>query len=245
MNAIVSIGHNKPWIAIAQEAFNQLSFFLRETPVIQTPEQAKEANEVFGTTQRTLKDIDAERKAEVDPLNAKVKSINADYRMVLQPLERGLDDLKRRLTAYVLAEEQRRAAEAAALRAQAEAAERVAREAEAKEADAIAAVDTGVCEDVGNAIVEAEDAFGDYQRAERAAATAERNVSVRLHSRFGDRARTLRTTEVLTVSDAAAAIAAMGVSEKLSDAIVSDARAYRKAHGALPPGIAVQFVRSM
>jgi hypothetical protein len=165
--------------------------------------------------------------------------------MVLQPLERGLDDLKRRLTAYVVAEEQARAAEAAALRAQAEAAERAAREAEAREADAIAAVDTGVCEDVGNAIVEAEDAFADYQKAERVAATAERNVQVRLHSRFGDRARTLRSTEVLSVSDAAAAIGVLGVTEKISEAIVSEARAWRKAHGALPPGIAVQFVRSM
>jgi hypothetical protein len=68
---------------------------------------------------------------------------------------------------------------------------------------------------------------------------------VRLHSVLGGRARTLRTTEMLIVNDAAAAIAAMGVSEKLSDAIVADARAWRKAHGALPPGIAVQFVRSM
>jgi hypothetical protein len=245
MDDTPTIGHNRGIFQTARDAMRALSDWLLENPVIETPEQAKNANEVFSVTQRTLKDMEDERHQQVDPLNMRVKTINAEFKSFTQPLERGLEDLKRRLTAYVLAEEQKRAAEAARLRAEAEAAERIARAAEANEADAIAAVDTGVCEDVGDAIVKAEAAFGDYQRADRAAATAEQNVTVRLRSRFDAKARSLRNTEVLSVTDAAAAINAIGVTEKISEAIVSEARAYRKAHGALPPGISVQYVRAL
>jgi multidrug efflux pump subunit AcrA (membrane-fusion protein) len=249
MTDIARIGDNLPrtpaTLSLAQESMNRLSFFLREHPTVATPDDARAANEVFGSTQRTLKDMEAERHLYVDPLSEQVTRINTEYRVIRQPIERALDELKRRLTAYVSAEERKRAAEAAQLRAAAEAKEREAREAEAREADAMAAVDVGACEDVGNAIVDADAAFEDYQRAARAAATAEKDVTVRLHDRFGGKARTMRTTEVLSVSDAAAAIAAIGLTEKIADAIVAEARAYRKQHGALPPGIAVQFVRSM
>jgi hypothetical protein len=249
MNDIARIGDNLPrppaTLSLAQEAMNRLSFWLTDHPVIQTPEDARQANEVFGSVQRTLKDMEAERHLYVDPLTEQVSAINLEYRVIRQPIERALDELKRRLTSYVAAEERTRAAEAARLRAEAEAKERAAREAEAREAEAIAAVDTGVCEDVGSAIADADAAFADYQRADRAAAVAEKDATVRLHSVLGGRARTMRTTEVLTVSDASAAIGTLGVTEKIAEAIVSEARAWRKAHGTLPPGIAVEFVRSM
>jgi hypothetical protein len=232
-------------LSLAQEAMSRLSWWLREHPTVENQDDAREANEVFGSTQRTLKDMEAERHLYVDPLNEQVGAINREFRVVRDPIARALEELKRRLTSYVAAEEARRAAEAAKLRAAAEAKERAAREAEAREADAKAAVDVGVCEDVGNAVVDADAAFADYQRADRAAATAAKDVPVRLRDRFGGPARSMKTREILTVSDAAAALAAIGVTEKIEEAIVIEARAYRKAHGALPAGIAVRFVRSM
>ena len=245
MNMHASIGHNYPMIGLGRDALSRLSAWLLDMPAIESPEQAREANEVLSATQRTLKDMDAERHAAVDPLNAEVKRINAEYTATRTPLERALDELKRRLTTYAIAEERARAAAAAALRAEAEAKERAAREAEAREADAMAAVDVGVCEDAGGAIADADARFAEYQRAARAAATAERNVAVRLRSVLGGNARTMRTTEVLSVTDAAAALGVIGVTDKISEAILSEARAHRRAHGALPPGISVQFVRSM
>jgi hypothetical protein len=240
------IGHNRfATIALGNEAMQRLSAWLRENPVIEDAPQAREANEVCASTQRTLKDMDTERKHHVDPLNEELGNINREYRVVREPITRALDELKRRLTGYVAAEERRRAAEAAALREQAEAKERAAREAEAREAEAKAGVDVGVCEDAGGAIAEADAAFADFQRADRAAATAERNVPVRLRSILGGPARSMKTTEVLSVSDAHAAIDALGITEKIADAICSEAKAYRKANGKLPAGIAVQFVRSM
>jgi hypothetical protein len=239
------IGDNRGLIDEAREVFNRVSFWLREHPIIATSEDAKDANEHFGATQRCLRDMEAERKVQVEPLTEQVTLINTQYRSVRQPIERALDELKRRLTAYVAAEERARAAGAAKLRAAAEAKERAAREAEAREADAIASVDVGVCDDAGGAIADADAAFAEFQRADRAAATAEHNVTVKLRDRFSQRARSMRNSEVLTVSDAAAALAVLGVTERIAEAIVSEARAYRKAHGTLPPGIAVQWVRSL
>jgi hypothetical protein len=47
----------------------------------------------------------------------------------------------------------------------------------------------------------------------------------------------MRRTETLVLDDAAAAIAAIGVTDKIKDAILSSARDYRKLHGSLPAGV--------
>jgi len=241
-------GHNRPPVTIsetAKTALRGLSDYLQEHPVILTAEQARLANDHCAATERTIKDIDAERRAVVDPLNAQVKHTNETYRRVLDPLRLALDTLKRRLTDYALGEERKRRAEADRLRAEADAKERAAREAERLEKEAQADAEQGVYTDVGGAIAAADQAFGEFTSAERAATIAEHDVPVRLPSMFGGRARTLRTTEVLHVTDAAAALADIGLTDDIRMALLTSARAYRKAHGRLPRGISREEVRSL
>jgi hypothetical protein len=244
MNQLTRL-HNRGMVDIGREAFNRLSAWLTENPVIENPDSAREANDVLEGSLLVLKDIEAERTEQTEPLNKQLSSINAVYRAMRDPLQKATEELKRRLTRYVAQEEAARIAEANRLKALAEEAEQRARAAERAEQDAIAAVDVGACEDVGSAIEQADAAFSDFERAQRAAVIAERDVTVRLRSRFGNRARTMRNTEVLEVTNAAAAIAAMGVTSKIAEAIMSSAREYRKAHGSLPPGVVGKSVRSL
>ncbi len=62
---------------------------------------------------------------------------------------------------------------------------------------------------------------------------------------MGNRALAPRTVEVLTVTDAAAAIKEMGLTAKISDALCSSARDYRKEFGELPAGISAGSKRSV
>lgn len=248
MHAGPGYGHNRPPMTLndaAQQALRALSEFLQDHPVILDAEQARLANEHCASVERTVKDIDAERRTLVDPLNEQIKSYNAGYRRLLDPLRLALDTLKQRLTAYVLAETRKREQAAQRLRAEAEAKERAAREAERLEKEAQANAEQGECTDVGGAIAAADQAFGAFSEAERAATIAERDSTVRLRSMFGGRARTLRTVEVLHVTDAAAAVATLGLTDGIRDAILTSARAYRKQHGRLPPGISREEVRSL
>ena len=98
---------------------------------------------------------------------------------------------------------------------------------------------------MGGAIIEADGAFKDFQKAERAAATAERNVPVRIASIVGGRAVSMRTTEVFIVEDANAAITAMGISDDLRKQIVKDAKRFREATGELPDGVRSTYERSL
>jgi hypothetical protein len=245
-----SIGHNKPpntkvIRSLALAALQALSAFLRDTPVIRDAAEARLANEHCDSIQRTIKDIEAERKSLVEPLKTQAKSIDEQYRVIRQPLEHALDTLKERLTQYVIIETRKREDEARRLREEAEAKERAAREAERLEKEAQANAEVGECTDVGEAIAAADAAFNAFTDAERAAAIAERDSQVRLRSMYGGRARTLRTSEVLHVVDASAALTAMGVTESIRDAILTSARAYRKLHGRLPAGISREEIRSL
>ena len=80
--------------------------------------------------------MEDERIELVAPLNEKLSSINGAYRAVRDPLTKLYDLLRSRVTAYVSAEEVKRAAEAARLQREAAEKERIAREAEANEAAA-------------------------------------------------------------------------------------------------------------
>lgn len=244
---LAPVGHNQPPgpIESAKEAFAELATFLKENPVIQSPADAKQGGGFVERTRVALAEMEAARTGEVAPLNKQLTTINSAYRAVREPLESALRQLRARLTTYANAVEAARIAEANRLRAEAEAKEAEARAAEAAEQDAIACADVGECSDVGGAIAQADAAFKDFARADRTAAVAERNVPVRIGSVMGNRSLSMRTVEVLVIEDAAKAIAAMGLTDKIRDAILSSARDFRKAHNELPPGIAATFERQM
>jgi hypothetical protein len=153
--------------------------------------------------------------------------------------------LRARLTKYATDVEAARIAEANRLRAEAEAVEAAAREAERLEQDAVACADVGELTDVGAAIQNADEAFKQFGKADRQAAVAERAVPVRLGSVMGKPALSMRTKRVLVVNDAAAAVVAMGCTDKIKLAIVQSAKDFEEAHGELPAGVTETYERSM
>lgn len=238
-------------IELAREAYRNLAAWLKEHPVISSHEEAKDAGKWLESVGMSLDELNAERRSKVDPLNAEVDTINASYRPVREAFtnkeKRGLlDELKRRLTAFAAAEEKRKAEEAERLRQEAEAAKQAAIEAEWAEEDAKAEADLGVCDvDVGARIEEADAAFKDFQTAARQAARAERAVPTRIASSYGGHALTMRSKETLILEDAIAAIQAIGVTDKIRDAILSAARDYRKLNRCLPDGVRSEKERSL
>jgi hypothetical protein len=223
----------------------ELSVFTENTPVIENFDHAKMAAAFIERTRVALQAMEDERKPQTDPLNARLEVINKPYRMVRQPLEKLYELVKARLSKYNNAVEAARLKEAQRLRDEAEARERAAREAEAREQEAIANAEAGECTDVGGAIAGADGAFKDFQKADRAAATAERNVPVRIGSIMGGKALSMRTTEVFVVEDACAAITAMGLSDDLQKQIIKDAKQFREATGELPDGVRSEYQRSL
>ena len=247
MPASAMIGHNNPPSTVdrAKEAFAELGEWLKDRPVIQSAEDAKHGAAFIERTRVALSEMETERQGKVKPLNEQLSEINSGYRVARDPLENLLKTLRKRLTDYANAVEAARIVEANRLREEAEAKEAAARAAEAAEKEALADAEQGICTDIGGAVAEADQAFADFQRAGRKAAVAERSVPVRFSSVMGGRTQTMRTTEVLTVTDAFTALKAMGLTEELKDAFLSAARKYRKAYDELPAGITSTFERSL
>jgi hypothetical protein len=235
----------KTTIDHGREAFAELAAYLKETPVITCQAEARQGSGFLERTRIAIAEMEAERTAKVKPLNDEVGRINAAYRAVRDPLETALKALRARLTGFAAAEEAKRIAEANRLREEAEARERAAREAEAAERQAMEDAEAGECTDVGAAIEQADAAFDDFARANRAAARAERAVPVRFSSVTGGRAQAMRTVEVLKIEDAVKAIRVMGLTEKIAAAILSSARDYRKEFDELPEGVIATFERSI
>lgn len=244
--AVARSDNNPPGPLIhGQNAMVELSAFLRENPVIQTQDQAKQGSAYIERTRVSLNEMETERKEKVAPLNEHLGIINAAYRNVREPLESALKVLRARLTSYASAIEAARIAEAEKLRKEAEAKEAAARAAERAEQDAIACADVGELSDVGAAIEQADHAFSDFKRADRQAAIAERSVPVRFNSVMGGRTQAMRTVEVLVIDDIAQAIKVMGITEKIAMAVLSSARDFRKEFDELPAGVRATFERSL
>jgi hypothetical protein len=246
-NSRLAIGGNSPPgpIDSAKEAMAELSVFTENNPVIENFDGAKQYAAWIERTRVALQAMEDERKPQVDPLNAALEAINKPYRLVRQPLEKLYELAQARLSKYNNAVEAARLREAQRLREEAEKAEREAREAEAAEQEAIVNAEAGECTDVGGAIADADQAFKGFQKADRAAATAERNVPVRIASVMGGKALSMRTAEVFTVEDACAAIAIMGCSDDLKKQIIKDAKRFREATGELPDGVKSEYQRSL
>ena len=62
---------------------------------------------------------------------------------------------------------------------------------------------------------------------------------------MGKSAISMHTRKVLVVTDAVAAVTAMGLTDKLRLAIVQSAKDFREAHGELPAGVTETNERSM
>jgi hypothetical protein len=229
----------------AEEAMAELSAWLLDHPVIQLPLEAKDGGAFVERTRIALSDMEAERTVKVAPLNEQLAGINGEYREVRQPMERALKELRGRLTAYATAIEAARIAEAEQLRQEAEAKEQAARDAEAREREAIDDAAQGAEADVGGAIAQADAQFAAYQKAGRAAAVATRSVPVRIGSVMGGKSLSMRTVRKLVVSDAAMAIKSIGLTERITAAILADTRLYEEAYGELPAGITETHERSM
>src|SRR5882672_1443094 len=256
MNALV--GHNNPpgAIELAEPTIEALSQFLKDFPVIANEDEAREAKPHLDRMVAVLKAIDDERKTKVGPLNEQVKAINVAYHKwhCTDPGRPGLwtklyNELRDRVTVYArrLEDERRRAAQAA--QAAAAEAERKAREAEEREREAAATAAAGVCDvDIAAASQEANDSFREFLRAGRISQRAEKAMKVRIGGGFG-KISTLRNKEILTVTDWRAAISEMTNDGELpaviSDAILTAARAYRKAFDQLPAGIHVETERTL
>ncbi len=240
-------GHNNPPSKIddAKDATDRLGHFLRTNTTIDHT-NATEAAALIDTSRRVAKDLDDERRGKVDPLNEQVKDINSTYKPVRDTFEKLLDTLKDRLSQFARREELRRQAEAAEKRRIAEEAEAKAGAAELQEQ--ALAIDNafGVPSDINPADVTAaaDQAFATFERADRAAARAERETPVRLATPMG-RAVSLRTTETLHVDDWHMAIRDMGLTAGIAEAILTAARAYRKLHDKLPAGVRAELEREI
>jgi hypothetical protein len=254
MSNLAHIGHNQPPgpLDYAALAVADLSKFLTDTPVIETEQQASDAGLFIERMRKSLADVEAERDSKVRPLNEQVDTINTLYKAFhnKDPKKPGtadklLNELRGRVTAYAQAEELRRIQEAEQARLIAEEAEQRAREAERIEAETKINATVGELVDVAAAIITADQTFSEFERAQRDATRAERDVPVRIGSRLGGKALTMRTTETLILESYGRAIKAIGQNEKIREAILSAARDYRKLHGALPDGVTAETSRSI
>lgn len=249
MTALAAIGpgHNQPRpVDVVRDLDAELRSFVKEHPVIQNDDEARSAANLAQRAKNMLADLDDERKGKVGPLNERVKSINAEYAEATTPVQSGLIVLKGRLTDFAKAEELRRQEEAEAKRLAALEAQQRASDAirEAAEAEQNAAF--GETVDVVSAKQDAVRFFNEARKANREFARAEKAAEhVRMAPGLGARSMSLRSHEELTVTDPAAAIAAIGLTEGIAAALVIAARKYRTEKGQLPPGIASNLTRKV
>lgn len=234
------IGGNNPPSPIdeSRPAYKRLAQFLKDTPAIEDEAAAILANENLAIGKAVVKTLSDAQSAEADPLYSEWKAARAKYQGAIDNMSKVVDEVADRLKRFMLAEEARRQHEADEKRRLAEEAEHTAREAERLEAEArenAAVGEVGV--DVAAAIEQADTAFAEFKKSDREANVAEKDATVRFRSRFAAKATSLRTVKTLVLVDASKAIAAMGITEKIKEAIISSARDYRKEKEYLPDGI--------
>jgi hypothetical protein len=233
------IGGNNPpsQIDFSRETAQALSDWMRDNPVVQTEESARDGKALCDRASLCLNDMRDERDALTRPLNEQLTAIHSRYREPQNTLSRVLTELTARINAFIIREEERRNKIAIEAEAALREAERIAREAEETEQQAIADAKEGVADaDVAVLVREADEKFSRFRDASNAALRAKRATKVKIGGGFR-RAHSLRGKEVLTVEDAGAAIAAMGLTNAISNAILKEARSFRKTFGELPAGI--------
>lgn len=233
------IGGNMPPtpIEIARSSYKDISKFLADMPVVETDEQARKVKLELDRARSVLGDMEGAKEATCQPLYAAWKAAVATYTPVISHFATLVIELKARLSRFMRAQEVMKEAEALCKHQKADEALDVARKAALAATDAFenAAVgEFGV--DLATVLETADSTRALAIKADHQAKIAEHDSHIRIGGGFL-RVATLRTKETLSVTDANAAIATIGLTEKISDAILTGARAYRKLHGALPPGI--------
>lgn len=239
------VGHNQPpsMIDTAGEVTTSLNDWMKDHPVVETEEMAREAKLLIDRAKLCVKDLEDERTGKVKPLNLQVDEINASYRPPRGILQKVQEELTRRVTDYLCKVEAIKIKEAEEARQRADKAEREAREAEHREREAADDARHGAEVDVALTVKAADEAFADFKRADREAARAEREAKVRIGGGF-TRSLSLRNKETLSVVHACDAITAIGITPDIEAAIIKGARAFRTMHGKLPSGVESKTERS-
>jgi hypothetical protein len=243
------IGHNQPpsMVGVAVETTAAVSAFLSETPVVENEEQAREAKVFLDRGNLCVQDLEAERDGLVRPLNERVKQINGRYRGPRELLEKVVNVLRSRLDQYLRVQEQERKVDAEYAQAWAENAEYDARVSERIEQDAMECAQAGeLGMDIAAVTLAADQAFANYQKAERQAALAEKETRVKIGGGFR-RALGLRSVETLCIvnwREAMEDLAGIGaLNAEINAGILKGARLYRKLKGKLPAGIEATIER--
>ena len=238
--SVAKRGHNKPpeVLELAKDVFRQITQWFKEHPKVSSEKDAREIKLQIDRAKLCLKDLEDERDGKVRPLNEQVGAINARYKEVKLPLGNILDNLLKTLDSFIEAERVRREKVAEEARRAAEEAERKAREAERIEREKMedAILDEAV--DVEEYTEVADVAFGEFERAARAALRAQEDTRVKVVGGLG-RAITQREREVLEVEDPIALLKEMGLPENVKLAMLTAARAFKKVNGRYPKGIKV------
>lgn len=213
-----------------------LGAWLKDHPIVDTEEVARSAKLLIDRGRLCLQDMEAERKTRVGVFQTQIRQIDDEYRAPKTILDKVLGLIKDRVNDWIKKEEAVRQKAAEEARQRARTAEKAARAAEEAEQEAISDAKVGVESDIGSITSHADAAFAAFQRAEREAMRADNAVDVKIGGGFG-RALSTRFKETLVVEDPLKAVSIMGWSERLIDALRTDAREYRKQHGQLPHGI--------
>jgi hypothetical protein len=253
MSNLAVVGSNNPPspIEYAQSVIDEINAWLADHPTIETEDDARAAKPFLDRAKASLEEVEAERDSKVRPLNEQVSAINSKYKALHNTdskkpglFDKIVSELRSRVAAFLIREEQRRIREAEIARLAQEEAERLAREAEAKEAEALANAKAGEVVDVAEVTQAADAAFEEFERQSRFAARAERDTKVKIGGGFGKTA-SLRDVETLHLDSYSLALKAIGPNDKVRDAILSAARDYRKLHGELPAGVRATYERKL
>lgn len=232
-------GHNNPpsTIDFAAELARDVSAFLADHPAIVDDAGARACKLMLDRAKNHAKDMEAERKALADPHYAAWKAVNEQYKPATDLIDKLAKQLEGIGKAWLRAERDRKEADAEAKRKAAEEAARIAREAAERERIAAENASVGDLEaDVGAAIVDTAAAERAAALADREARRAERDTDVKLTGGYG-RNIGFRSVEVLTVTDPAAALRAIGLTERITEAMLYEARKFRAEWDQLPAGI--------
>lgn len=245
----MTTGHNNPpsETQFCEELKKEISKWLEDNPVIDSLEKAKAAKLLLDRANLALKDLESERKKQVDPLNKQVKEINDRYREPKETLALALQAVKGCINVYLETVEAQKIADARAAAEKAEAAKRAAIEAEKAAEKAAEESAQGVIIDAINPVIEANRAFSNYEKAEREKARLEKSIEQTkiVNKTLGTRATSLREREELILIDPIACIQDMGVSDELAEAILKAAREFRRNNNRVPQGIKIEKTRSV
>ena len=252
MAELAKIGDNNPpeMIQLASDVTRQISTWFAENPAVTTEKEAREIKLQIDRAKLCLKDLEDERDSKVRPLNDEVNAINLAHREVRKPLGVVLDMMLITLDSFLKDEEDKRIRAAMIARKIAQEAENRAREAEQIEKEKLENARLGeVGIDIASIVENADNAFDEYQKAERAAIRAQEEAHVKIGGGLG-RAIGLSEKEVLHIDDpvvfmrdVVSICAPGGLPQGLTAAILTAARTIRRTHNRLPNGISATIER--